>query len=115
MAAIQQRSPFQASLQASLALLVLTGASARASEATPPQMYELTTETGMPHLEENLRYTITHRRRCLARQELFGAFPVLHHSALKGCRLEGETRQDDFVSYQLVCKGRQGATGKART
>ena len=27
----------------------------------PPQLYEVTTETGMPHLEENLRYTVRTR------------------------------------------------------
>jgi hypothetical protein len=76
-------------------------------------LYELTTETGMPHLEENLRYTIIHEKHCLAQRELFTAFPILHHPALQGCRLDTETRQDDILSYQLVCEGGHGTTGKA--
>jgi len=43
-------------------LLVAVMAPVRAFDAAAPQLYELTTETGMPHLEENLRYANTTRR-----------------------------------------------------
>jgi hypothetical protein len=87
---------------------------ARAAEMLPSRLYEVTTETGMPHLEENLRYAITRVRRCLVRQRLATAFPILSHPALEGCRLEGETRREDTVSYSLVCAGGHGTRGTAR-
>lgn len=95
-------------------LLVFTAASVCvSSEMFPNRLYEVTTETGMPHLEENLRYTITHERHCLKDQELAAAFPILSHPALQGCSLQGETRRDDTVSYSLVCVGGHGTTGEA--
>jgi Protein of unknown function (DUF3617) len=96
-----------------LVLMTLTIASADASETFPARLYEVTTETGMPHLDENLRYTITHERHCLAHQELAAAFPILGHPALRGCSLTDETRKDDTVSYSLVCSGGHGTTGGA--
>src|SRR5262249_41111535 len=51
-------------------------------ETLPAQLYELTTETGMPHLEENLRYTTRHERVCLTHQSLSAAFPILQHPSL---------------------------------
>lgn len=95
--------------------LVLSLASvALASEALPPAMYEITTETGMPHLEENLRYSTTHERRCLGEAEpLSAAFPILSHVSLQGCRLDQESRQGDTVSYLLACEGAHGTTGHA--
>lgn len=92
---------------------VLMGSLASASEVMPPRLYDVTTETGMPHLEENLRYTITREKRCLGHQELSSAFPILSHAALKGCKLGHESRQDDSVSYLLVCDGGHGTTGSA--
>lgn len=87
---------------------------ARAMDIMSARMYELVTETGMPHLEENLRYTITREKRCLRHDDLASAFPVLAHSALKGCRLGDENRQDDTVTYLLSCEGGHGTTGVAR-
>jgi hypothetical protein len=79
----------------------------------PAQLYEVTTETVMPHLEENLRYTTRHETRCLARLPLAAAFPILGHPALKGCTLAHETRDEETVSYVLVCTGGHGTTGGA--
>lgn len=93
--------------------VVLLGSIAWAAEVTPPRLYEITTETVMPHLEENLRYANTREERCLAHQELPAAFPILSHAALNGCKLEYESRQDDIVSYLLVCEGGYGTTGRA--
>ncbi|MDB6087874.1 MAG: hypothetical protein JWN85_658 [Gammaproteobacteria bacterium] len=94
-------------------LLALLGSQGRASQVMPPRLYEITTETGMPHLEENLRYTTTHERRCVLNQELATAFPILSHPALRGCRLDGESRHDDTVLYALACRGGHGTTGNA--
>jgi hypothetical protein len=85
----------------------------RASETMPSRLYEVTTETGMPHLEENLRYTTQRDQRCLTNQSLSDSFPILSHPALQGCRLQDEMRQGDTVSYTLVCEGGHGTTGQA--
>jgi hypothetical protein len=84
-----------------------------AADTVPAQLYDVTTETLMPHLEENLRYTTTHERWCLAHLRLAAAFPILKHPALKGCGLTNETHKDDVVSYSLVCTGGHGTTGGA--
>jgi hypothetical protein len=78
-----------------------------------PQLYEIITETTLPHLEENLRYATTREQRCLERSALESAFPILDSAALKDCTLEQHSRQEDAVSYTLVCKGGHGTTGRA--
>jgi hypothetical protein len=95
-------------------LLGLIAVPILASETFPAQLYEVTTETGMPHLEENLRYTITHEKHCLAHRPFAAAFPVLSHPALRGCSLQNETRHNDTLSYALVCPSGQGMTGAQR-
>ena len=92
---------------------LLIHSSAGAAEALPPQLYEVITETAMPHLEENLRYATTREQHCLKQNELWSAFPMLNYAALKDCRLDHEGRQEDEVSYSLVCKGGHGTTGHA--
>lgn len=87
--------------------------SAGEAETPPPQLYDVITETAMPHLEENLRYATTREQRCLEENELWTAFPVLQYAALKDCRLEQESRQEDAVTYALLCEGGHGTTGRA--
>jgi hypothetical protein len=96
-----------------LTFTVLIGSSAAAAEPMSPQLYEIITETVMPHLEENLRYATTREQRCLEQNDLLSAFPVLQSVPLKDCRLDRESREEDAVSYALVCKGRHGTTGRA--
>jgi|SRR3569833_1174992 len=96
-----------------IALLVLTAVRGAAGETFPARLYEVTTETGMPHLEENLRYSVTHEKRCMAHVQMAAAFPVLSHPALQGCSLQNEARHEDAVSYTLVCSGGHGTTGEA--
>ncbi|MBS0421813.1 MAG: DUF3617 family protein [Proteobacteria bacterium] len=93
--------------------VLLIIAAALMSTDMPAHLYEVTTETGMPHLEENLRYTTTREKVCLTHQSLTTAFPVLNYPALQGCRLQDELRQADIVSYTLVCAGGHGTTGQA--
>jgi hypothetical protein len=85
----------------------------RASETMAARLYEITTETGMPHLEENLRYTSTWARVCLRHQALAVAFPILQHPALRGCSLQNEAHRGAVVSYTLACTGGHGTTGEA--
>jgi hypothetical protein len=75
-------------------------------------LYEITAETGMPHLEENLRYAVTREERCLTESELFSSFPVLSHPSLAGCRLGDEQRETDVVTLNLSCGN--GTSGTAR-
>jgi hypothetical protein len=96
-----------------IGLGVLGAAPVTAGETFPAQLYEVTTETGMPHLEENLRYTVTHEKHCMANRPMAEAFPVLSHPALQGCTLQNETRREDTVSYVLACAGGHGTTGEA--
>jgi hypothetical protein len=85
-----------------------------ASEALAPALYEITTETSMPHLEESLRYSTTQERKCFVRPApLSTAFPVLSHVSLQDCRLEEEGRHGDVLSYRLACSGGHGTTGHA--
>lgn len=92
---------------------VLISPSALATEAPPPQLYEIVTEISMPHLEENLRYATTREQRCLEEHELWTTFPILQYSALKDCKLDRASRAEDAVSYELVCEGGHGTTGRA--
>jgi hypothetical protein len=94
-------------------MLLTVQSPANSAEQMPTQLYEVTTETGMPHLEENLRYTTQREQRCLVDQPLAAAFPILDHPALRGCRLGDEVKQSDSVAYTLVCEGGHGTTGQA--
>ena len=85
-----------------------------ASETMPARLYEVVTETGMPHLEENLRYAVTRENRCLTGEDLASAFPILKSASLADCKLRHESRHGDAVSYLLVCDGGHGTTGSAR-
>lgn len=100
-----------------LRTLILVGAfaavSVPASETTPARLYEVITETGMPHLEENLRYATTRENRCLTGEELASAFPILKSASLADCKLRHESRRGDADSYLLVCDGGHGTTGSA--
>jgi hypothetical protein len=84
-----------------------------ASDTTPARLYEVITATGMPHLEENLRYAVTRENRCLTDAELVSAFPILKSASLADCKLQHERRDASIDSYLLVCKGGHGTTGNA--
>jgi hypothetical protein len=83
-----------------LLLTLMLALQVRASDFLPSRLYEVTIETVMPHLEENLRYLST-------------VFPILDHPALAGCKLGAEAREADSVSYRLICGGGHGTTGNA--
>jgi hypothetical protein len=91
------------------------GAAAGATgEIVQPGVYEITVETVMPHLEENLRYATTRERRCLRAASLASVFPILQHASLDGCRLGQPTLDRETIRYLLVCENPQVATGVAR-
>ncbi len=83
-------------------------------EAVRPGTYDITAQTVMPHLEENLRYATTRERRCLRSHDLPSVFPILRHQSLEGCELGDASRHGDTIRYLLVCKNPHVATGAAR-
>jgi hypothetical protein len=98
-------------------MLILVSAvaavSTPASDTAAARLYEVITETGMPHLDENLRYAVTRENRCLTVEELVSAFPLLKSASLADCKLRQEGPQSGDVSYLLVCDGGHGTTGSA--
>lgn len=96
-----------------LLLVFATASLASATDSFPPGRYRITTETGMPHLEENLRYSVTRAERCLSQEDLPKVFPVLQHPSLQACRLDHEMRDEQRITYALSCDGGQGTTGEA--
>lgn len=91
----------------------------QAEELLPTRLYDVTIETSMPHLEENLRYATTHRRSCISSKDLATGFPILTHPTLAGCMLRGESQNDDnaakdgTVKFGLSCNDRHATTGTA--
>jgi hypothetical protein len=79
-----------------------------------PGSYELTVETLLPHLEENLRYATTQQRLCLGTQEAATLFPILTHAAFTGCALTGGQVIEGRHEYALVCQNPQAASGVAQ-
>jgi len=98
---------------ASFIVTTLLSPQAVSSEPMFPKLYEVTTEIGMPHLEENLRYAITRERSCMTRFDPL-AFPILKHEALSGCHLDYDNRRDETTSYVLTCTAASGTTGNAQ-
>ena len=78
-----------------------------------PGTYELTVETLLPHLEENLRYATTRQRHCLGTGEATTLFPILSHPAFAGCVLAGGQTVEDRLEYSLECSNPEAATGVA--
>jgi hypothetical protein len=101
----------QAGIVRVLSVLTLLCPSAGATDSTGARVYQIQTEPGMPHLEENLRYAITHEKRCLTEEQLELLFPALEHPSLAGCRLVDRKREGDTVSFALACAGGRGTTG----
>ena len=86
-----------------------------------PRLFDMKTETGMPHLEENLRYAVVNERRCIGEADLATAFWMLNDVSLQDCRLERtavssapDGTASDTLSYVLICTGGHGTSGTAR-
>ena len=86
---------------------------ASSAQADQSWLYEVVIETGMPNLEENLRYATTKSTQCFNDSELAHSFSALHHDALRGCELERESHLSDGSSYALTCKGSTETHGSA--
>lgn len=101
---------------AAAATLVCASLAAPGAEPAAPGggLYELTTETLLPHLEENLRYATTRERLCLRDFEATQLFAVLKHEAFADCTLLPSAADRPPTQYTLVCKNPQAATGSAQ-
>ena len=95
---------------AAAALGLLPPSSAQADQSW---LYEVVIETGMPNLEENLRYATTKSKQCFNDSELAHSFSALRHHALRGCELERASHLSDGSSYALTCKGSTETHGNA--
>ena len=76
--------------------------------------YEITAETLMPNLEENLRYAISHHRQCLGTQDVTTLFPILRHETFTGCVLVDDQTLGEQAKFSLNCQNTEAATGTAR-
>lgn len=84
------------------------------SIAVPPGLYDISSETLLPHLEDNLRDARTRMQQCLGTQSATSLFAVLRHPAFTGCTLSQRRTQDDEQVFTLVCENPQAASGQAR-
>jgi len=87
---------------------------ARAAAPANPLLYEMTTETLMPHLEENLRYAVRKEQRCMNQDDLSKVFWMLNEVSLQDCALVKSMHDADSALYLLKCSGGHGTTGDAR-
>lgn len=97
-------------MRAALLIGVLLAAAASAADPPPRRLYRLSTETGMPHLEWNLRHAVVAETRCLSRAELATSFWMLRDVSLQDCSLVGI----DAARWRLQCSGGHGTSGEAR-
>jgi hypothetical protein len=58
-----------------------------AADAGPRRLYEVTTATSMPHLDESLRYATRTQARCIDIRDLSDEFWMLREVSLQDCRL----------------------------
>ncbi len=84
-----------------------------AAQGVPPRLYEVTTATGMPHLDENLRYATLTRKQCLDTRDLGGVFWMLKDASLQDCKLIKTSESAETARYELQCSGGHGTTGEA--
>jgi hypothetical protein len=88
--------------------------SALPAMAQAQRLYEVITETGVPHLEESLRYATRIERTCMDPSDLPTAFWMLRDVSLQDCKLVQLSDAAKESLYQLECDGGHGTTGSAR-
>ena len=93
--------------------VALCASSFASTVSVEPGLYEVTSQTVMPHLEEALRYATTSSRQCLGTQEASTLFPLLRHEAFAGCSLVRDATSDADARFSLLCDNPQAATGAA--
>lgn len=94
--------------------LALGVVAARGADPPEQRLYEVRTHTGMPHLEENLRYAVVIEQRCLDPQDLSSVFWMLGDASLQDCKLVKVQGEPANAVYALQCSGGHGTSGEAR-
>ena len=102
-------------LLAGLGLVCAWASIALAVEIGSPRLYEMTTETGMPNLDENLRYAVVTEKRCLNTHDLSDAFWILNDVSLQDCKLVKVSEEETNATFYLLkCDAGHGTTGDAK-
>jgi len=94
-------------------MFAVTGSVVLAADIGPLRLYEVTTATSMPHLDESLRYATRTEARCIDIRDLSGEFWMLREVSLQDCRLFKASESADAAGYVLICDGGHGTTGTA--
>ena len=84
-----------------------------ADESAVLRRYAMSTETGMPNLEANLRYAVVKEERCLDPSDLSKAFWMLRDVSLQDCQLVKYSEAAERATYVLQCTGGHGTSGEA--
>jgi len=100
-------------MRRAVALLGIALCCTAPAQQPQPWLYEVVTETDMPHLEENLRYAVRREQRCLDVGDLSTAFWMLGHVSLQDCTLVKVEQDPVSARYGLQCSGGHGTTGEA--
>jgi hypothetical protein len=87
--------------------------SSAANDLPTRRLYQMSTHTGMPHLDENLRYAVVNEQRCLDPNDLSGAFWMLDDVSLRDCKLAKLSQSPTGASYVLQCNAGHGTSGDA--
>jgi hypothetical protein len=98
---------------AACGMVAVIGSVMPAAGAGARRLYEVTTATSMPHLDESLRYATRTEARCIDIRDLSGEFWMLREVSLQDCRLVKASESADAAGYLLVCDGGHGTTGTA--
>ena len=78
-----------------------------------PGLYELETQTLLPHLDEMRRNTSV-TTICLTKDTLKQLFPILSQPGLKDCFLRQHKIDKETTFFRLQCPGLNGAEGRAK-
>lgn len=84
-----------------------------ANDLPARRLYQMSTHTGMPHLDENLRYAVATEQRCLDLNDLSTAFWMLDDVSLRDCKLAKLNQSPTHASYVLQCSAGHGTSGDA--
>ena len=76
-------------------------------------LYELETQTLLPHLDE-MRRKISTATICVKKDNLKQLFPIFTQPGLRDCYFRQYAAEKDLTLFQLQCPGQNGARGRAK-
>ena len=83
------------------------------SEELAPGLYQLETQTIMPHLEE-MRHKKQFSTTCIGDAQIKKLFPIMRQPGLKDCYFQRHAEEKDATFFLLRCDGLNGAEGRAK-